>query len=93
MRKWLVFLLVGALLLFQVGNVFAAEVFKGEYTRHTGKVWAYPGENVRFIVSNPNVAEEFRYKNGNIACASSSQEMWKSRRSSRIQGRNPSSTG
>ncbi|MDY6269121.1 MAG: CAP domain-containing protein [Selenomonadaceae bacterium] len=64
MRKWLVFLLVGALLLFQVGNVFAAEVFKGEYTRHTGKVWAYPGENVRFIVSNPNVAEEFRYKNG-----------------------------
>ena len=64
MRKWLVFLLLLGLLLFNVGSVFAAEVFKGEYTRSTGKVWAYPGENVRFFVNNPKVAEEFRSKNG-----------------------------
>lgn len=64
MRKWLVFLLILGLLLLNVGSVSAAEVFKGEYTRSTGKVWAYPGENVRFFVNNPKVAEEFRFKNG-----------------------------
>ena len=63
MRKWLVFLLVCGLLL-QAGSVSAAEVFRGEYTRSTGNVWAYPGEHVRFIVNNPRVAEEFRSKNG-----------------------------
>lgn len=64
MRKWFMTVLVVCLCLLSTGSVYAAEQFKGEYTRTTGKVWAYPGENVRFIVSNPRVAEEFRYKNG-----------------------------
>jgi len=64
MRKWLVFLMIAGLLLLHASSVFAAEVFKGEYTRKTGNVWAYPGEHVRFVVDNPRVAEEFRLKNG-----------------------------
>ena len=59
--------LLGLLIILSSSVVSAEDVeIKGEYNFTTGKIWGFPGYKVLFQVSDPNIAEVFKAKNGEV---------------------------
>lgn len=61
-------ILLTLLLISMISSIVSAEEFEGEvekeYNYQTGKIWGFPGYKVLFQVSDYQVAEVFRAKNG-----------------------------
>ena len=66
MLKKFIYLFLMFLLFASTVSAEEMEDIKGEHNINTGTIWGFPGYKVLFQVSDPNIAEVFKAKNGEV---------------------------
>lgn len=66
LKKVILFLICLIVMSASVVSAEEAVEIKGEYNFQTGKIWGFPGYKVLFQVSDPEIAEVFKAKNGEV---------------------------